>query len=1111
MIPGKAGGRTAAIWLALLGSAQAIAIGAAAVELRGFPVRLPGKVDTSSPAVADIDGDGKPEIAICAGAQLVVLDANGAPLPGFPVALVAADDETEVRNTSSPALCDIDGDGKREIIAAGPDRRLHALSTTGAALAGWPRELTARASVGPSCADVNGDGKLDVVIATDDNRLIALHGNGAPIADFKPAASKVSAAPLAVVDLAPDRRGDELAIGGPNGRFYLVDGTGRIMPGFPVSTSYAISGGAAAGDVDGDGAWDLVFGSQDFRVYAVHADGQLLPGFPIATGYRIYGGVALGDLDGDGVADIVVGGGDGKLLALRGTGAALPGWPVDTRARIYSTPALADLDHDGKLEVLVTVSDGQLRAFKHDGKPLPGFPIEIGGDLKSSPQVVDLDGNGAFEVLVASPAGELHGFSIATATALRGAELAWPGFGHDAERVARTRPNRGTFSGIRVSPPDARAGDALTCDYQYRDLDNDPEGSTRIRWYRNGKRVDDLDDKKQLPARTASKDERWHCTVQDGDDFAERGEGPGARIAVASAVRLKNTPPGAPGIGFAGDGPRARAPLRLEIAEPSRDDDGDKVSYRVRWLRDRAPVAGLSDPFKVPATLLRKGQAWEALVVPFDGEAEGASACAAAVVGNTPPDPPKISLSPREPRSGDLVSVRIDKPALDPDGDQIRYQYEWSVDGVVRPLSRSAAQLAADVAGRGHKLAVAVVAHDGEAPGAPAQAEVVIANTPPPAPKLELVPPKPRSGDEVALKIGSTSADADGDPVSHKVVWIRDRTPVAGWTGPRVERGLLKKGERYQVKVTPSDGSSSGTAAQLEFSVGNTPPGAPKPAISPAQPRAGEPLKAQISAPAVDRDGDRLTYGWKWLRNGEPVAGLTGDTVPAGRTRKGEVWQIQAIASDGGDRGPVGSAEVRIVDTPPRAPQLALLPEKRTAADPLRVELRKPAVDPDGDAVSYRYTWLRNGATLDVPDSTTELKPGTVRGGDTVTAVVTAVTEGGASATNSIQVTVGGMPPGEPQVRIVPKAPLTEHDLLALVPELPADPDGDPVKVEVSWLRNGQPAAIRGLRVPAAETKRGEVWTAVAVAGDGALTSAPGRAEVTIGNTPPRLAKVALD
>ena len=73
----------------------------------------------SSPVVADINGDGLPDVVIGGeDSRLCAFGNNGAMLPGFPIIL-----DGEVRGT--PALCDCDGDGKTEIVLAGWDKMLH--------------------------------------------------------------------------------------------------------------------------------------------------------------------------------------------------------------------------------------------------------------------------------------------------------------------------------------------------------------------------------------------------------------------------------------------------------------------------------------------------------------------------------------------------------------------------------------------------------------------------------------------------------------------------------------------------------------------------------------------------------------------------------------------------------------------------------------------------------------------------------------------------------------------------------------------------------------------------------------------------------------------------
>ena len=73
----------------------------------------------SSPVIADISGDGKPDIVIGdENSTLAAISGNATMLPGFPIQL-----NGEVRG--APAVCDCDGDGLSEIVVAGWDRNFY--------------------------------------------------------------------------------------------------------------------------------------------------------------------------------------------------------------------------------------------------------------------------------------------------------------------------------------------------------------------------------------------------------------------------------------------------------------------------------------------------------------------------------------------------------------------------------------------------------------------------------------------------------------------------------------------------------------------------------------------------------------------------------------------------------------------------------------------------------------------------------------------------------------------------------------------------------------------------------------------------------------------------
>jgi len=127
----------------------------------------------SSIAIGDIDNDGRPEVVVGGGGHhLHVFETNGSYTAGFPV-------ETFGTTWASPALADIDGDGFAEIIIAVDindgghlpvgcqtfGASVRAYEHTGSAK--WhhcvPGEII---TASPAVADIDNDGKLEVAIGS---------------------------------------------------------------------------------------------------------------------------------------------------------------------------------------------------------------------------------------------------------------------------------------------------------------------------------------------------------------------------------------------------------------------------------------------------------------------------------------------------------------------------------------------------------------------------------------------------------------------------------------------------------------------------------------------------------------------------------------------------------------------------------------------------------------------------------------------------------------------------------------------------------------------------------------------------------------------------------
>ena len=68
--------------------------------------------------------------------------------------------------------------------------------------------------------------------------------------------------------------------------------------------------------------------------------------------------------------------------------------------------------------------------------------------------------------------------------------------------------------------------------------------------------------------------------------------------------------------------------------------------------------------------------------------------------------------------------------------------------------------------------------------------------------------------------------------------------------------------------------------------------------------------------------------------------------------------------TDGQEPGVPATDEVLVENAPPSAPTVVFGPAHPTAGEPLRAVIQAPADDPDGDPITYRYRWLRDGSPV---------------------------------------------------------------------------------------------------------------------------------------------------
>jgi hypothetical protein len=185
----------------------------------------------------------------------------------------------------------------------------------------------------------------------------------------------------------------------------------------------------------------------------------------------------------------------------------------------------------------------------------------------------------------------------------------------------------------------------------------------------------------------------------------------------------------------------------------------------------------------------------------------------------------------------------------------------------------------------------------------------------------------------------------------------------------------VRAGQRWVCAAEASDGELAGpVASAAAVAIGNAPPPAPKIAIAPAVATANDALVCAVAAEVADPDGDPVRYQFEWTRGKGKEVLSTQSLLTAGSAKKGETWNCRVQASDGERVSEPVLAQVKIGNAPPLPPQVRLTPERPLARiDNLRCEVVEPAIDPDGDKVSYRVVWTKDGIEQDYSDQALEI------------------------------------------------------------------------------------------------------------------------------------------
>ncbi len=343
----------------------------------------------ASPAVADLDADGLPEI-IWTDYRVVVI--NG--IDGSDRWIV--DNPGGGRGWPGVVVSDIDGNGDLEIVTAHANGWVAVHSKDGQAAPGWPLQVTPGNELRSlAAADTDNDGDIEILVCST--------------------------------------RADD--------QWFLLDHNGIVMPGWPVHAPDSDSNGFAAGcfnanvglaDLDSDGRSEMIGPNDTHYVVGYNDDGTPLRANPI-----------YGQVDGQNKPWARVGFHLDHAVDLRGYANCAPGQPpLEPRPNFAnSAPTLADVNADGQVEIIIVGNQYDCRTTPYtslyqvpyilnldrtrwaaDGYNWESLPVPLANSsplsedyhvietVQPNPVAVDLDGDGYLEILYPSYDGKLHAF-----------------------------------------------------------------------------------------------------------------------------------------------------------------------------------------------------------------------------------------------------------------------------------------------------------------------------------------------------------------------------------------------------------------------------------------------------------------------------------------------------------------------------------------------------------------------------------------------------------------------------------------------------------------------------------------------------------------------------
>ncbi len=345
------------------------AVTADGTNLPDWPVVTGHDLSFSPIAVADLNGDGSPTVlAGTTDGWLLAYDAHGEVLDGWPY----QHNQPEPMHVVAGA---VGGPYPRAVIFA-CGGYLGLRDHHGRAYPGSVGRILAGPGFqhDPAVGDIDGDGRAEVVFVFNDRVYAVPPGGGSVVMQVQLEAAATAAPVLADLDHDGDA---EVLVGLANGVLHALHENGVELQGaWPAQVSSSPLLGVAAAQLVGGAAPEVAVTAFDGTVSLLDGYGDTMAGWPVALGQETFAQPLLGAVTSD-LGDVIANGLFGSGWAWNPNGSRIDGWPRGLLTISALTSAYGDLEADGDVElVFLTASQVVVVNPTHgEGPALSTWPM----------------------------------------------------------------------------------------------------------------------------------------------------------------------------------------------------------------------------------------------------------------------------------------------------------------------------------------------------------------------------------------------------------------------------------------------------------------------------------------------------------------------------------------------------------------------------------------------------------------------------------------------------------------------------------------------------------------------------------------------------------------